>query len=124
MERGSLIWRIGLFGTGALLAGLVGAVLQAQGVRDLFAIVVAMAVAVGPMADGLNPESAAATLEGRLRQSLAATLGGLLAGFFVAFLMVLASFTGGIATGAVAGMTYVAGLAVRGLARRSPAPAD
>lgn len=122
MEQGSLTWRLAMFGAGALLAGFIGGGLQAAGVRDLFAIVVAMAVAVGPMADGLNPESAAATLEGRLRQSVAATLGGLLVGFFVAILLLLTSFTGSIAMGAAAGMTYVAGLAVRGLAGRSQPP--
>lgn len=123
MDRGSLPWRAAMVGLGALLAGGVAAGLQSTGLQEVYAVVVAMAVATPPMAEGLQPDTVAPSREGRVRQALAASLAGLLVGFFSAFVLVLAGVTGGLLAGAAAGLTYAGGLVVRGLAvggARSP----
>lgn len=107
--------RVALVVSGALLAGIVATVLQVSGIREVYAVVVALAGTMPILLEGMRPGEGADTTEGRLRAAAAEIAGALTVGLFGAFVLVLTETTGSLLVGGAALATYLGGILARSL---------
>lgn len=107
--------RIALVLTGAALAGIAATILQAAGIRPVYAVVIGLSGAMPVLLEGMRPTDTVGQSDrgGRIVRALAEILGALAVGLFGAFALVLASVSQGILVGGATVAAYLGGFMAR-----------